>query len=195
MDRLRARLSYANVMATVAVFIALGGTSYAVTSLPKNSVGSKQIRARAVGSSDLATGSVRSKQLRDRTIGVRDVSLAARQSLRGQRGETGPKGPVGPSGVTLSAAVDAAGGVARSHGAGPRADHPTSSSGNYVVPFNQNLDNCYAVASLSRVAGATPDDPQSGEIVTAINGSNVTVRTRNSAGQPTDLPFHLIVVC
>ena len=31
--RLRIHLSYANVMATIAVFIALGGTSYAVVSL------------------------------------------------------------------------------------------------------------------------------------------------------------------
>lgn len=43
----RDRLSYANVMATAAVFFALGGTSYAAFSLPANSVGTKQIKARA----------------------------------------------------------------------------------------------------------------------------------------------------
>ena len=45
MRRLRTHLSYANVMATIAVFIALGGTSYALTALPRNSVGPKQIRS------------------------------------------------------------------------------------------------------------------------------------------------------
>lgn len=39
-DRLRSKLSYANVMATLAVFIALGGGAYAI-SLSKNSVKSK----------------------------------------------------------------------------------------------------------------------------------------------------------
>jgi hypothetical protein len=50
MKRLRPKLTYANVMATIAVFIALGGASYAATKLPKNSVGSKQIKANAVTS-------------------------------------------------------------------------------------------------------------------------------------------------
>ena len=40
---IRSRLTYANVMATVAVFIALGGGAYAVTKLDRNSVKSKHI--------------------------------------------------------------------------------------------------------------------------------------------------------
>ena len=45
MRRLRDRLTYANVISSLALFIALGGTSYALT-LPRNSVGSAQIRDR-----------------------------------------------------------------------------------------------------------------------------------------------------
>ena len=37
MKRISAKLSYANVMATVAVFLALGGGAYAATQLKKNS--------------------------------------------------------------------------------------------------------------------------------------------------------------
>lgn len=48
--RLRTRLTYANVMATIAVFIALGGGAYAASKLPKNSVGGKQIKKNAVTS-------------------------------------------------------------------------------------------------------------------------------------------------
>ncbi|HEY7256151.1 MAG TPA: hypothetical protein VH476_05655 [Solirubrobacterales bacterium] len=44
---MRPRLTYANVMATVAVFIALGGSAYAFH-LGKNSVGSKQLKKNAV---------------------------------------------------------------------------------------------------------------------------------------------------
>lgn len=43
------RPTYANVVATVALFVALGGMSYAAIVLPANSVGPKQLRADAVG--------------------------------------------------------------------------------------------------------------------------------------------------
>jgi hypothetical protein len=46
--RLTDRLTYANAMATMALFISLGGASYAAVSLPANSVGPKQLRAGAV---------------------------------------------------------------------------------------------------------------------------------------------------
>jgi hypothetical protein len=38
-SKIRARLSYANVMATIAVFGLLGGVSYAAVNPPRNSVG------------------------------------------------------------------------------------------------------------------------------------------------------------
>lgn len=45
---MRPKLSYANVVATLALFVALGGASYAAFKLPKNSVGTKQLRKNAV---------------------------------------------------------------------------------------------------------------------------------------------------
>jgi hypothetical protein len=42
------RLTYANVVATLALFIALGGASYAAVVLPANSVGPRQLQAGAV---------------------------------------------------------------------------------------------------------------------------------------------------
>jgi hypothetical protein len=42
------RLTYANVMATIAVFIALGSGAYAASQLPRNSVGPRQLRKNAV---------------------------------------------------------------------------------------------------------------------------------------------------
>src|ERR1700678_2621687 len=38
------RLSYANVVATLALFISLGGASYAAVTLPAGSVGPRQLR-------------------------------------------------------------------------------------------------------------------------------------------------------
>jgi hypothetical protein len=45
---IRRHLTYANVISTVALFVALGGVSYAAVKLPANSVGTKQIKAKAV---------------------------------------------------------------------------------------------------------------------------------------------------
>ena len=78
MDAVRARLTYANLMSSIAVFIALGGVSYAALKLPKNSVGTKQIKNRAVTKSKL------------------DPLLAS--SLAGQTGPRGLVGPIGPTG-------------------------------------------------------------------------------------------------
>jgi hypothetical protein len=85
------RLTYANVTATVALFIALGGTSYAAVTLPRNSVGATQIRAGSVGSSEV----------RDRSLTVRDFNPRSGRALRGARG---PAGPAGPAGGTAGAA-------------------------------------------------------------------------------------------
>ena len=51
MRALRDKLTYANVIATVALFVALGGSSYAALTLPQNSVDAKQIKRGAVGKS------------------------------------------------------------------------------------------------------------------------------------------------
>lgn len=41
---MRLKLTYANVIATLALFIALGGGAIAASQLGKNSVGSKQLK-------------------------------------------------------------------------------------------------------------------------------------------------------
>lgn len=78
MHRIRRKLTYANVMATIAVFIALGGASYAAIKLPKNSVGTKQLKKGAVTPAKF--------------------SLAAKSRLAGPSGPSGPKGDPGPRG-------------------------------------------------------------------------------------------------
>jgi hypothetical protein len=59
----RPRLTYANVVASLALFVALGGVSYAATSLPGGSVGPKQIRTEAVRTDKLADGAVTAAKL------------------------------------------------------------------------------------------------------------------------------------
>jgi hypothetical protein len=54
MRRIRSHLTYANVMATLAVFLVLGGGAYAAFHLPRNSVRSKNIVNGQVKQPDLA---------------------------------------------------------------------------------------------------------------------------------------------
>jgi hypothetical protein len=56
-------VSYANVASTLALVVALSGGAYAATKLPRNSVGSPQIKNGAVAAADLANGSVTGPKL------------------------------------------------------------------------------------------------------------------------------------
>ena len=66
-------------MSVIALFVALGGTTYAATSLPKNSVGTTQLKA----------GAVTKKKISRKTI----------VALKGNRGSQGPKGDTGAQGI------------------------------------------------------------------------------------------------
>jgi hypothetical protein len=95
MLRMRQRMTYGNVVATLALFIALGGTSYAAVTLPRNSVGSAQLR----------TGSVASADVRDRSLALRDLSPRAIRTLGRPTGAPTPaanQAPAAPGGVVIT---------------------------------------------------------------------------------------------
>jgi hypothetical protein len=82
-----------NVIGYIALFIALGGTSYAAIKLPANSVGSKQIKAKAVRASEVKDGSLGLAELSGRA----ENALQARSGPRGLQGEQGPTGSAAAS--------------------------------------------------------------------------------------------------
>ena len=61
---LRRRPSPAMVVALVALFVALGGTTYAGVTLPRNSVGSAQLKDRAVTARKLARNAVNASRVK-----------------------------------------------------------------------------------------------------------------------------------
>jgi len=134
---MRRHLTYANVMATIGVFLALGGASYAAIKLPANSVGSKQIKDGGVTSAD-----------------VKNHALKAGDFKGGL--PSGPRGPRGPQGDKGAAAVkywaqigggasptvtSSSGGIAVSLGAGSTRD----------VTFPANISKCSI--QLTQVSG------------------------------------------
>ena len=88
MRRVREKLTFANVMSVIAVFIALGGVGYAASRLPKNSVGPKQIRNGAVNEAKLSASA--------------KASLTGAKGDQGPQGPTGPKGPAGPGAMSFA---------------------------------------------------------------------------------------------
>lgn len=123
------RLSYANVMATVAVFLALGGTSYA---------------ALKITGKDVKDGSLTSRDVKDRSLRARDFSAGALPSgvkgdkgdkgapgdqgepgekgEKGDKGDPGPAGPAGPAGRWLL--IDENGDIVEQSGGFTRLSKP-----------------------------------------------------------------------
>ena len=105
--RVTRHLSYANVMATIGVFIALGGASYAAVALPAGSVGPKQLKKSAVAGSKIKRNAISSAKVKDGSLQRGDFAsgtlLEGPQGLQGPKGDPGaqgPKGDPGPAGIS-----------------------------------------------------------------------------------------------
>lgn len=157
-ERFRRHLSYANVMATVAVFLVLGGSAYAAATLPKNSVGSKQLRKSAVTSSKIRANAVTSSKVADGSLLKSD--FAAGQLPAGPTGATGPTGPAGPTGATGPAGltslsrVDGPASPQGPFGSGTEVNSSTATcpSGRFVTGGgfdSSNIDNLIEYAKSS----------------------------------------------
>ena len=78
MRRLKGRLTYANVMSTIAVFLLLGGgAAFAATKLGKNSVGTKQIKKGAVTAAKIKKGTITGTQINLAKLGTVPSASAA----------------------------------------------------------------------------------------------------------------------
>ncbi len=69
MRTIRSKLTYANVMSTIAVFLLLGGgAAFAATKLGKNSVGTKQIKNQAVTAAKIKNGAITGTQVKSGSL-------------------------------------------------------------------------------------------------------------------------------
>ena len=171
------RLTYANVVSTLALVIAVGGGSaYAATTLARNSVGARQIKTNAVGSSELKRGAVHSADIAKTTI----------NSLRGAKGDPGPQGPAGPAGaaaVSYFAAVSGAGQILRGSATG---SHTAVGSGSYTIGFPRNVSECGWTVTPGGI-DATSQPPTI--VTTRDDGGKVGVQLYDLAGNPVDRSF------
>jgi hypothetical protein len=71
---------YANVTATLALFVALSGSAYAAVELPADSVGTPQLKSGAVTGAKIATGTIRAANVATRSL---TGSVIAESTLAG----------------------------------------------------------------------------------------------------------------
>ncbi len=93
--KLREKLTYANVVSTLCLFLLIGGgAAFAATKLPKNSVGSKQIKKNAVNSAKVKNRSLRAVDFKKGQL------PAGPQGIQGAKGDQGVQGVKGAPGAT-----------------------------------------------------------------------------------------------
>jgi hypothetical protein len=94
---MRKKLTYANAMSTLAVMLALGGTSYAAATISGASVKDESLTGR-----DVKNESLTGRDVRNRSLGA--VDFRAGELPEGERGAQGAPGPAGERGPSNAVA-------------------------------------------------------------------------------------------
>jgi hypothetical protein len=94
MSHLRRSFTYANVVATCALMLALGGTAWAAVR-----VNGAQIVDRTITARDVKVGSLTGAEVRNGSLAAADLSAATRRALRGAAGPAGASGATGTPGA------------------------------------------------------------------------------------------------
>jgi hypothetical protein len=95
---------HGTVVAYLALGVALSGTAYAATALPRNSVRSVQIKNGQVKTADIARSAVKSSSVADGSLLARDFRPGqVPAGPRGLQGLQGPKGEAGATNVSVRA--------------------------------------------------------------------------------------------
>jgi hypothetical protein len=108
MNRLRPRFTYANVVATLALFLVLtGGAAYAATHLAKNSVGSRQLKKNSVTGAKIKDGTITGAKINLGTLGKVPSAGSADHATTAASADHATTATSANSAVTAAVAADA----------------------------------------------------------------------------------------
>jgi hypothetical protein len=157
-----------NGIAYLALFVALGGASYAATNLPPGSVGTAQLRSGAVTTNKLANASVTPAKLNPQGIGG-SVRHWAQISAQG----------------TIESSSSRARVIGNPH------------QGGYVITWSDTFSNrCIAVATpLAPSLLLGPTSGFANARITGAHPTSVWVDTYDPQGQSSPAAFSLAVIC
>ena len=108
---IRTRLTFSNAIALIALFVALGGSSYAAAQLTGASIRDNTITTKDVRNGSLLAKDFKAGQLPAGPQGAQGA--AGPQGPQGVTGERGPEGPKGATGATGPQGVPGLSGVHR----------------------------------------------------------------------------------
>ena len=195
---MRPRLTYSNVIATLALFIALGGTGYAAASLTGR---------------DIRDGTISTKDVKNRSLLKADFKRG--QLPAGAKGDTGPQGPKGDTGAPGTPGQNGADGTAKGYARVTSAAVLTDGRNKGVVSITHpevgaagsGDDNayCFDLSFTPVIAVGGPFANNAAHVATAVNNENGTafggcdsnhrdavVRTYGSDGLPVPVGFDVI---
>ena len=165
--------SPATALSVVALFVSLGGVSYA---------------AATIGSSQIKNNSVASKDIKNKTISTKDISSKARKALKGAKGPAGAAGKVGPAGPAGRSALSSLSSGERIYGTyGLEGVGPNLWTGvTFPIPAPTPVDSLHVViANNDTVTGdgctGTAENPVSSPGYVCLY-TNISVGTNSGYG-------------
>jgi hypothetical protein len=192
LSRLRHHLTYANVVSSLCLFILLGGSAYAATT-----IGSKQIKNNSILGKDIKNNTVAGKDVKNKSLTSSDFkpgSLpAGAAGPQGARGATGPQGP-----RAAAAFASVAGDGTLSYGSGVTGI--VAGGGVYTVSFDRPVAGCAPLVTQgynTPAAGSDNfSDPQHvfGVSAASTNAVGVTTKLAGSSGATTSA-FFIALFC
>jgi hypothetical protein len=96
----RPTASYANVTATLALIVALGGTSYAAITLTKGQVKTRNVATGAITSAKVKNRTLRAIDFKAGQLAAGIQGMAGPTGLKGDKGDAGTAGTAGTAGST-----------------------------------------------------------------------------------------------
>ena len=170
--------SPAMAVALVALFMAMGGSAYALVitsgSIKNNTIRSVDVRNGGLLGKDLHRDSVGGRAIKESTLGLVNASILTQGSAH-------------------FAVVNAGGQQVRARGITSSA---RTAEGRYQVIFDRDVRSCAYYATVGGPSAAAP--PDNGQITVSGLGSNVNgvdIRTTGANGNDANKPFHLLVLC
>ena len=205
MANLRLHLTYANVIATLALFIALGGSAYAAAKLTGD-----DIKNRSLTAEDIKRGTLTGTEIKNHSLRSREFAPGVLlQGAKGDKGEKGERGTRATPAVWTRRSSGPWSGVTRRWLVASTRFRPRGSAtvarlhGCVLVTFDRNVSQCaYSVTEggdTPIVSAGISDPHQILAHPTGAAGDTVLVTTAKhdppAAPANVDIPFHLIVAC
>jgi hypothetical protein len=193
-----------NGIAMLALFLALGGTTYAASSalIGRNTVASPQVVNGSLQTKDLSAKARKTLKGNRGPRGLRGAAGAA--GAAGAKGATGAQGPPGPGIMWALIKADGSAVVAQSGGISIQSH---GSAGLYYLHFPSQVAGHAISFSIADIAGGFPPGNITGspcggaaagpDALTCFAGTNTSsdmfVTTTNNGNMQVDSPFYVVV--